>query len=81
MTITTTKTAGSYDPATVIARYVKYDQDGSFHWIETAPGRQGWIWDVRQGTCLFDHLPVLVGAAAIQRRREGVWPFYVEWKL
>lgn len=66
----------------VVARYVKYDEQGVYSFCETGrPGRNGWVWDEAQGTRTIVDLPPDVTMKAIARRREGVWPFYVEWPL
>lgn len=62
----------------VCSRYVKYDGFGVYRWCEVGEDRR---FDLRQGTCAVDDLPLDVAAAAIERRHKGVWPFYVDWPL
>lgn len=74
-------TSGPADDASghwVCNRYAKYETDGTFRWCEVGEDRR---FDLRQGTCTVDDLPPDVAAAAIARRNNGVWPFYVDWPV
>lgn len=80
MTVVCTYESPDYAAEKITGRYVKFRAlDGAFVWCECAPGKFGWLWDYRQGTCGEDDLPPEVAHEA--RVLAGSWPPYAAWPL
>jgi hypothetical protein len=61
-------------------RYVRYAGAGAYAWCETSViDRKGWRYDIAQGECDAEDLPVDVRAAALEQK--GTFPGYVSWPL
>lgn len=80
MSIKVTSQSRGFSPDMVRKRYVSAPGFAmtEWRWCEVGDDRR---FDIRQGFVTPDELPEDVRAAALARRENGVWPFYVEWPL
>lgn len=79
MTIRVTYQAENYNeiPRSRLRRYVRASTSGLFFFCEIDENNNHF--DVRQGECTENDLPVSVATAAIEL--VGQWPAYVEWSI